>query len=331
MSLMINGKLEDQWLESEREDGEFVRQDSQFRHWVTADGSAGPSGEGGFKAEPGRYHLYVSHACPWANRTLIFRKLKGLEDMISVSVVHPDMGDAGWKFASAEGVPFDGTDNDEVNGVDYMHQIYTLAQPDYSGIVTVPVLWDKQRKTIVNNESSEIIRMFNSAFDDCGATGLDYYPAALREEIDGINDFIYDNINNGVYRSGFAATQTAYEKAFKHLFDALDEVDRRLATQRYLVGTQITEADWRLFTTLVRFDAVYVGHFKCNLHRISDYPNLSGYLRELYQHPGIAETVNFAHIKRHYYYSHTSINPTRIVPLGPELDLDSSPEREHLQ
>ena len=331
MSLLINGELRDQWLESEREDGEFVRQDSQFRNWVTADGRPGPSGEGGFPAESGRYHLYVCLACPWAHRTLIFRKLKGLEDMISVSVVHPDMGDEGWKFASAGGEAFAGVDNDEVNGFDYLHQAYTQAKPDYTGIVTVPVLWDKQRQTIVNNESSEIIRMFNSAFDGCGASGPDYYPQDLRAEIDEINAFIYDNINNGVYRTGFAATQQAYERAFTQLFDALDAVERRLAGQRYLLGAQITEADWRLFTTLVRFDAVYVGHFKCNRQRIKDYPNLSGYLRDLYQQPGIAETVDFTHIKRHYYYSHTSINPTRIVPLGPQLDLDAPHHRQRLQ
>ncbi len=331
MSLLVNGTLRDDWLESEREDGEFIRRDSQFRHWITADSSAGPSGEGGFKAEPGRYHLYISYACPWAHRTLIFRKLKGLEDRVSLSVVHPDMGDAGWKFASAGGELFTGTTDDDANSFDFMHQIYTLAQPDYTGIVTVPVLWDKQRQTIVNNESSEIIRMLNSAFDTCGASGLDYYPEALREDIDSINAFIYDNINNGVYRTGFAASQAAYERAFRRLFDALDELDQRLASRRYLAGTQITEADWRLFTTLVRFDAVYVGHFKCNLRRIADYPNLSGYLRELYQLPDIAETVDFTHIKRHYYYSHTSINPTRIVPLGPRLDLEASHNRQHLQ
>lgn len=331
MSLMIEGVLRDDWLTTERKDGEFIRQDSRFRHWVTADGSAGPSGEGGFKAEPGRYHLYISYACPWAHRTLIFRKLKGLEDVISLSVVHPDMGDAGWQFASAGGEPFLGVDDDTVNGFDYLHQAYTLAQADYTGIVTVPVLWDKQRQTIVNNESSEIIRMLNSAFDGCGASGPDYYPEALRGAIDEVNAFVYDNINDGVYRTGFAASQAAYERAFQRLFDALEEVERRLAGQRYLVGTQITEADWRLFTTLVRFDAVYVGHFKCNRRRIADYPNLSGYLRELYQQPGIAETVNFPHIKRHYYYSHTSINPTRIVPLGPELALDASHGRQHLQ
>jgi len=331
MSLLIDGALRDDWLESERKGGEFVRRDSQFRHWVTADGSAGPSGEGGFKAEPGRYHLYISHACPWAHRTLIFRKLKGLEEMISLSVVHPDMGDEGWKFASASGEPFEGTSDDTVNGFDYLYQAYTLAQTDYTGIVTVPVLWDKQRQTIVNNESAEIIRIFNSAFDGCGASGPDYYPEALREDIDSINAFVYDNINNGVYRTGFAASQAAYERAFRRLFDALDALEQRLAGQRYLVGAQITEADWRLFTTLVRFDAVYVGHFKCNLRRIADYPNLSGYLRELYQLPGIAEMINFIHIKRHYYYSHTSINPTRIIPLGPKLALHAPHQRQHLK
>ncbi|HEB94002.1 MAG TPA: glutathione S-transferase family protein [Gammaproteobacteria bacterium] len=330
MSLLINGILRDQWLESEREDGEFIRQDSQFRHWISADGSAGPSGEGGFKAESGRYHLYISLACPWAHRTLIFRKLKGLEGIVSLSIVHPDMDDAGWKFASAGGQPFAATTDDDANGFDFMHQIYTRAIPDYTGIVTVPVLWDKRRRTIVNNESSEIIRMFNSAFDTCGASGPDYYPKALREDIDSVNTFIYDNINNGVYRTGFAASQTAYEQAFRRLFDALDELEQRLSGQRYLVGTQITETDWRLFTTLLRFDAVYAGHFKCNLRRIADYPNLSGYLRELYQLPGIAETVDFTHIKRHYYYSHTSINPTRIVPLGPKLTLHTPHGRQHL-
>ncbi len=330
MSLLINGVLRDQWLESEQEGGEFIRQDSRFRHWITADGSAGPSGEGGFRAEPGRYHLYISLACPWAHRTLIFRKLKGLEGIIPLSVVHPDMDDAGWKFASAGGEPFIGTTDDGANGFDFMHQVYTRAEPDYTGIVTVPVLWDRQRHTIVNNESSEIIRMLNSAFDTCGASGPDYYPETLRKNIDSINAFIYDNINNGVYRTGFAASQMAYERAFRRLFDALDELEQRLAGQRYLVGAQITEADWRLFTTLLRFDAVYVGHFKCNLRRIADYPNLSGYLRELYQLPGIAETVDFTHIKQHYYGSHTQINPTRIVPLGPEPALHAPHGRQHL-
>ncbi len=322
MSLLIKGELRPDWLASEQSDGEFVRQDSQFRNWVTVDGSAGPSGEGGFKAEPGRYHLYISHACPWAHRTLIFRRLKGLEKIIDVSVVNPDMLEAGWSFQ-----PCPGATVDHCHGFEFMYQLYTLAQADYTGIVTVPVLWDKQRKTIVNNESSEIIRMFNSAFDAWGDTSLDFYPRSLRTEIDDINALIYDNVNNGVYRAGFAATQQAYEQAFDSLFAVLDQLEQRLASQRYLVGKTLTEADWRLFTTLIRFDAVYVGHFKCNLRRIDDYPNLSNFVRDLYQMPGIADTVNFDHIKRHYYYSHDSINPTRIVPKGPALDFTRPHDR----
>jgi len=330
MSLLVKGKLQPDWLDAETEDGEFIRQDSQFRHWVTPDGAPGPSGEGGFPAEPGRYHLYVSLACPWAHRTLIFRRLKGLEAMIPVSVVHPDMGDAGWKFASAGGAVFPGTTEDHANGFDFMHQVYTRAEPDYTGIVTVPVLWDTRRQTIVNNESSEIIRMFNHAFDGCGARPGDYYPVALREAIDAVNAWVYTDVNNGVYRAGFASTQAAYEAACRHLFQALDRLEERLAGQRYLTGSQVTEADWRLFTTLIRFDAVYVGHFKCNLRRIADYPHLSGYLRELYQWPGVAETTDFTHIKRHYYHSHREINPTGIVPLGPLLDLATPHDRGHL-
>ena len=325
MSLMIKGKLQDNWYEAETESGEFIRQDSQFRNWITPNGQPVVSGEGGFAAEPGRYHLYVSYACPWAHRTLIFRKLKKLEDLISVSVVHPNMGPKGWDFSD-----YAGTTGDTLYRFKYLHEAYALAQPEYSGIVTVPILWDKQRHTIVNNESSEIIRMFNQVFDNWGDATLDLYPEPLRTDIDAINDLVYDTINNGVYRVGFARTQQAYENAFDALFAALDEIDARLATQRYLVGQQITEADWRLFVTLIRFDAVYVGHFKCNLRRIADYPNLSNYLRELYQIPGIAETVNFSHIKQHYYYSHTDINPTRIVPKGPELDLDSAHNRGEL-
>lgn len=324
MSLMIKGKLVEDWLEAEREGGEFVRKDSVFRHWVTPDGQAGPSGEGGFAAEPGRYHLYVSYACPWAHRTLIFRKLKGLEDVISYSVVHPDMGPEGWKFET----DFADATADELYGLDYMHQLYTKADPLYEGIVTVPVLWDKKRETIVNNESAEIIRMLNSAFDAYAEhPDLDLYPEGLREEIDAINAPIYDTVNNGVYRCGFAATQAAYEEAFDALFDSLEMLEQRLGKQRYLVGERITEADWRLFTTLVRFDAVYFGHFKCNLRRIEDYPNLGNYLRELYQWPGIAETVYMHHIKRHYYWSHDSINPTRIVPKGPALDFQRPHDR----
>jgi putative glutathione S-transferase len=321
---MIKGKLVEEWLEAEQEGGEFVRKDSVFRHWVTSDGSPGPSGEGGFAAEPGRYHLYVSYACPWAHRTLIFRKLKGLEEVISCSVVHPDMGPAGWKFDSS----FPDATADHLYGLEYMHQLYTRADPVYEGIVTVPVLWDKTLQTIVNNESAEIIRMLNSAFDaHAEHPELDLYPEALRAEIDAINAPVYDTVNNGVYRCGFAATQAAYEEAFDQLFSSLERLEQRLSGQRYLAGERITEADWRLFTTLVRFDAVYFGHFKCNLRRIEDYPNLGNYLRELYQWPGIADTVFMDHIKRHYYWSHDSINPTRIVPKGPRLDFERPHDR----
>lgn len=324
MSLLKQGKLQGDWLEEETKDGEFVRMDSVFRNWVTVDSSPGPSGEGGFKAEPNRYHLYVSYACPWAHRTLIFRALKKLEDIIPVSVVHPDMGPESWKFDTA----FPATTADHINAFDYLHQVYTLARPEYTGIVTVPVLWDKQLKTIVNNESSEIIRMFNHAFNNFTDVTTDYYPEALRTEIDAINKLVYDQVNNGVYRCGFAKTQRAYEKAFDRLFSALDTLEQRLEQQRYLVGNTITEADWRLLPTLLRFDPVYVGHFKCNLRRIADYPNLSNYLRDLYQQPGIAETFNLAHVKRHYYWSHASINPTRLVPRGPELDYMAAHERD---
>lgn len=326
MGLLVDGHWQDKWYDTESTGGRFKRQESQFRNWVTPDGSPGPSGEGGFKAEPGRYHLYVSLACPWAHRTLIFRKLKGLEQMISLSVVHWAMLDEGWTFQEGEGVI-----PDTVNNARVMHEVYTTADPVYTGRVTVPVLWDKQRETIVSNESAEIIRMLNSAFDGVGATPGDYYPQALREEIDAINARVYDTVNNGVYKSGFATTQEAYEEAVKPLFATLDDLDARLATKRYLTGDTITEADWRLFTTLVRFDAVYVGHFKCNLRRIVDYPHLSGYLRELYQWPGVRETVNFTHIKNHYYYSHDTINPHRVVPLGPVLDLDAPHGREAIR
>ncbi len=325
MSLMINGRLRDDWFAAETETGEFIRQDSQFRNWITPDGAAGPSGRGGFRAEAGRYHLYVSYACPWAHRTLIFRALKKLEKIISVDVVHPHMGAAGWSFAA-----YPAATGDSLHGFDYLHQIYTRAQPDYTGIVTVPVLWDRQQQTIVNNESSEIIRMFNSAFDEWGDASVDLYPQSCRAQIDAINAMVYESVNNGVYRVGFARSQRAYEQAFDRLFAALDELEVRLSKQRYLVGNRITEADWRLFVTLLRFDAVYVGHFKCNLRRIADYPNLSNYLRELYQWPGIAATVNFEHIKQHYYYSHTDINPSRIVPKGPLLDLQQPHNRAAL-
>jgi putative glutathione S-transferase len=322
MGLLVDGVWQDQWYDTKSTGGRFVRHDAAFRNWITADGSPGPSGEGGFKAEPGRYHLYVSLACPWAHRTLIFRKLKRLEDIISVSIVDPLMGEEGWTFSD-----FPGAIPDSVNHKQRLYEIYLLAKPDFTGRVTVPTLWDKQRKTIVNNESSEIIRMLNSAFDAFTGAREDYYPEALRGEIDDINRFVYPNINNGVYRTGFATTQAAYEEAFRDLFGALDKIEQRLSQQRYLVGSRITEADWRLFTTLVRFDPIYVGHFKCNLRRIADYPNLSNYLRELYQWQSVKETVNFTHIKRHYYMSHPQINPTRIVPLGPEMNLDAPHDR----
>ncbi|MEZ9523938.1 glutathione S-transferase family protein [Enterovibrio norvegicus] len=325
MGLLVDGKWRTDWYDTSKTNGRFTRKATSFRNWVTQDGSAGPSGEGGFKAEPGRYHLYVSLACPWAHRTLIFRALKGLEDMISVSVVNAFMGDDGWTF-----LPGDDVIADSVNDKTYLHQVYTAARADYTGRVTVPVLWDKKTQTIVSNESAEIIRMFNSAFDDVGAKEGDFYPEAMREAIDDINDFIYPNINNGVYRAGFATTQEAYDEAVEELFSALDKLEERLEERRYLVGEQITEADWRLFTTLVRFDAVYVGHFKCSRRRIVEYPNLSGYLRELYQQPGVAETVNIDHIKAHYYGSHETVNPTRIVPLGPALDFTTPHGREQI-
>ncbi|QHV01568.1 glutathione S-transferase family protein [Synechocystis sp. CACIAM 05] len=316
MGLLVNGIWQDQWYDTESTGGRFVRQDSQFRHWITPDGSAGPTGNAGFKAEAGRYHLYVSLACPWAHRTLIFRKLKSLEGMIDVSVVHWLMRQKGWTFAPGPGIV-----PDPLLNAEYLYQIYTQADPQYSGRVTVPILWDKQNQTIVNNESSEIIRIFNSAFDGLGAKSGDYYPKALRTQIDALNDRIYHTINNGVYKCGFATTQAAYEEAIAPLFESLDWLEVILQGHQYLTGDEITEADWRLFTTLIRFDVVYVGHFKCNLRRIQDYPNLWRYLRDLYHQPGIAETVNFQHIKGHYYESHLNINPTGIVPMGPALDL----------
>jgi glutathionyl-hydroquinone reductase len=294
------------------ERGRFVRTPSIYRNWITADGSAGPSGEGGFAAAPGRYHLYVAHACPWAYRTTLFRKLKKLEDVISITIAAPLYGERSWRFSDEPGcIP------DTANGKQELWEIYLLANPRYSGRVTVPVLWDKDRRTIVNNESSEIIRMLNAAFGAYTDDRTDYYPEPLRDEIDRINDLVYTTVNNGVYRSGFAVTQDAYEEACRALFETLDTLDERLSQQRWLVGKQITEADWRLFSTLLRFDAVYHYHFKCNLKRIIDYPNLSNYLRDLYQRPGVAETVNLDHIKRHYYGSQRRVNPTGIVPLGP--------------
>jgi putative glutathione S-transferase len=317
MGKLVEGKWHDVWYDTKSSGGRFVRDSAGFRNWITPRGEPGPSGEGGFAAEAGRYHLYVSYACPWAHRTLIFRRLKGLEEHLSLSVVHYLMGSQGWTFEPAPGVVAD-----SVLGSDFMHQVYTAASPQFTGRVTVPVLWDKQRRTIVSNESSEIIRMLNSAFDGVGARAGDFYPEPLRDEIDRVNERVYHTVNNGVYRCGFATTQQAYEEALGELFESLDWLEQRLSRQRYLVGHQITEADWRLFTTLLRFDPVYVGHFKTNLRRLVDYPNLYAYTRELYQIEGVRETVEMDHIKRHYYASHETINPTGIVPLGPELDLD---------
>ena len=322
MGLLVDGQWQDKWYDTEASGGRFVREDAGFRNWVTADGSAGPTGVGGFKAEANRYHLYVSLACPWAHRTTIYRKLKGLEDMISLSVVHPFMGDKGWTFAEGAGVIAD-----PIVNASYLYEVYVAAKPDYTGRVTVPILWDKKTNTIVSNESSEIIRMLNSAFDEVGATDVSFLPSELLAEIDTINEFVYSAVNNGVYKAGFATTEAAYKEAVVTLFDALDTLEARLADQRYLLGDTITEADWRLFTTLVRFDAVYVGHFKCNIRRIVDYPNLWGYLRDLYQVPGIAETVSIEHIKAHYYTSHANINPTRIIPVGPVLDFNEPHDR----
>ena len=321
MGMLIKGELVNNWLEKEIDGGEFKRMESSFRNWVTVDGSAGPTGDGGFKAEADRYHLYVSAACPWAHRTVIFRKLKKLEPIIGLSIVEPDMLEQGWTFAEA------GSYIDHLYAHKYMHQIYTHANKEFTGQITVPVLWDKKLQTIVNNESSEIIRMLNSAFNNFTDVTVDYYPESLRQEIDAVNQPIYRFINNGVYRCGFATTQVAYERAFDRLFNELDRAEEMLSKNRYLTGDQITEADWRLFTTLIRFDAVYVGHFKCNLKRIADYANLSNYLRELYQVPGIAETVNIDYIKRHYYFSHTSVNPTQIIPKGPLLNFDLAHDR----
>jgi putative glutathione S-transferase len=325
MGLLVNGKWVDQWYDTSSTGGKFVRADAQFRNWVTPDGRPGPSGEGGFAAEPGRYHLYVSLACPWAHRTLIFRALKGLESLVSVSVVNPYMGEHGWTFEPAAGVV-----PDPVAQAQYLYEVYLRAQPGYSGRVTVPVLWDLKRGTIVNNESAEIIRMFNSAFDGVGARAADFAPADLLPQIDAINAQVYASVNNGVYKAGFATEQAVYEREVSALFESLDGLEARLSEQRYLVGARITEADWRLFTTLVRFDAVYHGHFKCNLRHLTDYPNLWNYVRELYQWPGVAQTVDFGHIKNHYYRSHPTINPNGIVPLGPVLDFAEPHDRARL-
>jgi putative glutathione S-transferase len=315
MGLLVDGVWQDKWYETESQKGRFVRSESRFRNWVTADGAPGPSGEGGFNAEAGRYHLYVSYACPWAHRTLIFRALKGLESMISLSVVNWHMGERGWTFEPGPGVV-----PDPFHHAKTLADVYVAADPKYSGRVTVPMLWDKQRNTIVNNESSEIIRMLNGAFDGLGAKPGDYYPKDLRAEIDPLNERIYATVNNGVYKAGFATAQAAYEEAVQPLFETLDWLEERLASRRYLCGERLTEADWRLFTTLLRFDPVYVGHFKCNIRRIADYPRLSAYLAVLLGVPGVRGTVHLDHIKNHYYGSHKTINPTGIVPVGPKLD-----------
>lgn len=312
MSYMVNGEWQQTSFQPSTEDGAFVRADSQFRGWVSA------GGDGPYPAEPDRYHLYVSLACPWAHRTLIFRRLKRLDRVIGVSVVHPYMGDEGWTFGECQGCT-----PDHVNGLHALYEAYAMADPSYTGIVTVPVLWDKKGRQIVNNESSEIIRILNSAFDRWGDADLDFYPEMLHAEIDAVNDFVYNAVNNGVYKAGFATEQAQYDAAVDALFAALDALEERLVRQRYLVGDRITEADWRLFTTLVRFDSVYYSHFKCNLRRLVDYPNLWGYTRELYQLPGVADTVNLDHIKQHYYTSHPALNPSGIVPRGPVIDFDA--------
>ncbi len=326
MGLLVDGKWTDQWYDTKSTGGKFVRSVSQFRNWITADGSAGPSGSAGFKAESGRYHLYVSAACPWAHRTLIFRQLKGLADHITVSTVHPDMLDQGWTFETDD----HGATGDTLFGSDFAHQIYTKADPNYSGRVTVPILWDKAQNTIVSNESAEIIRMFNAAFNDLTGNTLDFWPEDQRDAIEEVNTRIYSNVNNGVYKSGFATSQAAYDDAVHPLFDTLDWLETRLSKSRYLMGNQQTEADWRLFTTLIRFDPVYHLHFKCNLKRIVDYPSLWAYTRDLYQTEGVAQTVNMQHIVRHYHYSHTSINPHRILPINPVLDYTAPHGRDAL-
>lgn len=323
MGLLVDGTWRDRWYDTSKTGGKFERSDSQFRNWITADGSAGPTGDGGFKAEAGRYRLYVSLACPWAHRTLIFRALKGLEEMIPVSVTDWLMGEQGWTFEGDD----PGIVPDPIHNVQYLHQLYTAVDPSFSGRVTVPVLYDTRTDRIVSNESSEIIRMLNTAYDGIGAKAGDYYPVALRADIDAINARIYDTVNNGVYKAGFATTQQAYEDAVHPLFETLDWLEDILSRNRYLTGDQVTEADWRLFTTLVRFDAVYVGHFKCNIRRLVDYPNLWAFTRELFQWPGVRQTVNMRHIKSHYYASHETVNPTGIIPVGPAINFDAPHHR----
>ncbi len=326
MGLLVDGQWQDQWYDTDSTGGHFKRTEAGFRSWITADGTAGPSGDAGFKAEPGRYHLYASYACPWVHRVLIYRALKGLESMISMSFVHWYMTENGWTFAPDD----NGIVGDTLHHKELMHQIYTLADSNFTGRVTVPVIWDTQTNTIVSNESSEIIRMLNSAFDDIGATPGDYYPQAQQQAIDDINERVYHTVNNGVYKSGFATTQTAYDEAVKPLFDTLDWLEKKLETQRFLCGSEPLEADWRLLPTLLRFDPVYHGHFKCNLKQLRDYKNLWAYTRDLYQWPGIAQTCNFEHAKRHYLESHETINPHRIVPIGPSIDFNEAHTRHLL-
>jgi putative glutathione S-transferase len=323
MGLLVDGVWQDKWYDTKSSDGKFERSQAKFRNWITADGGAGPSGTSGFKAESGRYHLCVSHACPWAHRALIFRQIKDLTSHIGVSVVHPDMLGEGWTFEKDD----HGATGDTLFDLPYARDIYTKADPNFSGRVTVPILWDKAQNTIVSNESSEIIRMFNTAFDGVTGNSDDYWPGSLRTNIEKVNERVYDTLNNGVYKSGFATTQTAYDAAVVPLFDTLDWLESILSENRYLVGDKLTEADWRLFTTLIRFDLVYHQHFKCNRSRIIDYPNLWGHTRELYQWPGVAETVNFNHIVRHYHYSHETINPNRIIPINPVLDFNAPHNR----
>jgi putative glutathione S-transferase len=325
MGVLVDGVWRDQWYDTSKSGGAFVRSTAGFRNWITANGAAGPTGEAGFKAESGRYHLYVSHACPWAHRAMIFRALKDLETHIDVSVVDPDMLSDGWTLKGERGAT-----GDRLYGLPFLRDIYTKADPKISGRVTVPVLWDTQRETIVSNESSEIIRMLNSAFDGITGNTLDFWPESKREQIEQVNARIYDTLNNGVYKSGFATTQAAYDAAVGPLFETLDWLENRLSQQRYLVGDRVTEADWRLFTTLVRFDAVYHGHFKCNRNRLVDFTNLWAYARELHQWPGVAGTIHMDHVTRHYHYSHETINPNRIVPIGPAPDWAEPHGREGL-
>ncbi|HBU55740.1 MAG TPA: glutathione-dependent reductase [Sulfitobacter sp.] len=324
MGLLIDGEWRDKWYDTESTGGKFERSTSKFRNWVTADGSAGPSGKSGFQAQSGRYHLYVSYACPWAHRALIFRALKDLTDHISVSVVHPDMMEDGWTFAT----DFQGATGDTLFGSDFLRDIYIKADPNFTGRVTVPVLWDKAQNTIVSNESAEIIRMFNSAFNEITGNTDDYWPTDLREQIADINERVYETVNNGVYKAGFATSQDAYDDAVHPLFDSLAWLESILENNRFLAGDKLTEADWRLFTTLARFDLVYHTHFKCNHKRLTDYPNLWAYTRQLYQHADIAETVHFDHIVRHYHFSQTTVNPHQIIPINPTVDFTAPHGRD---